>query len=148
MNKIRLENIFSELAISLASYDYERRDVRLLRELCDEVLGYKQIEEEIGIDLATLFKAQTRGFYFKDYQDNNEIKFSGNTFIVVGNQFVQTKPCYEVKETTLYSCYDPMKYPSPNMKVKDAHFWSWKTHPHFRLCDYGKTWALTKEELE
>ena len=108
----------------------------------------EDIEEELGIDLVTLFKALKNGFYFKDYQNNNEIRFSGNTFIRVGNQFVETKPCYEVKETTLYSCYNPLKYPSTSKKVEDAHFWSWKTHLHFRIDEYGKTWALTKEELE
>ena len=53
--------------------------------------------------LKIIEQAQTHGFYFKDYQNNNEIRFSGNTFIRVGNQFVETKPCYEVKEITLYS---------------------------------------------
>ena len=76
----------------------------------------EDIEEELGIDLVTLFKALKNGFYFKDYQNNNEIRFSGNTFIRVGNQFVETKPCYEVKETTLYSCYNPLKYPSTRRK--------------------------------
>lgn len=98
--------------------------------------------------LKIIEQAETRGFYFKDYQNNNEIRFSGNTFIRVGNQFVETKPCYEVKEITLYSCYNPLKYPSPSKKVEDAHFWSWKTHLHFRIDEYGKTWALTREELE
>ena len=97
--------------------------------------------------LKIIEQAQTHGFYFIDYQNNNEIRFSGNTFIRVGNQFVETKPCYEVKETTLYSCYNPLQYPSPSKKVEDAHFWSWKTHLHFRIENYGKTWALTKEEL-
>ncbi|MBO7715580.1 MAG: hypothetical protein J6S85_18600 [Methanobrevibacter sp.] len=98
--------------------------------------------------LKIIEQAETRGFYFKDYQNNNEIRFSGNSFIRVGNHFVQTKPCYEVKETTLYSCYNPLGYPSPSVKVEDAHFWSWKTHLHFRIDEHGKTWALTREELE
>lgn len=98
--------------------------------------------------LKIIEQAETRGFYFKDYQNNNEIMFSGNTFIRVGKHFVQAKPCYEVKEITLYSCYNPLEYPSPSVKVEDAHFWSWKTHLHFRIDEYGKTWALTKEELE
>ena len=97
--------------------------------------------------LKIIEQAQTWGFYFKDYQNNNKIMFS-DTFIRVGNEFVETKPCYEVKETTLYSCYNQLEYPSPSVKVEDAHFWSWKTHLHFRIDDYGKTWALTREELE
>lgn len=111
---------------------------------------WKTIENELKEyeQLKIIEQAETRGFYFKDYQNNNEIRFSGNSFIRVGNQFVETKPCYEVKETTLYSCYNPLQYPSPSKKVEDAHFWSWKTHLHFRIDEHGKTWALTREELE
>lgn len=98
---------------------------------------YKIIEE-----------ALTHGFYYKDYTENDEIRFSGNVFIRVGNHLVETKPCYAVKETTLYSCYNPLEYPSETKEVKDAHYWSWKTCLHFKIEDYGKTWALTKEELK
>lgn len=117
----------------------------LLKYTENEEIIIKELKEYAQLKI--IEQAQTHGFYFKDYQNNNEIRFSGNTFIRVRNQFVETKPCYEVKEITLYSCYNPLKYPSQSMKVEDAHFWSWKTHLHFSIDDYGKAWALTKEEL-
>lgn len=117
-------------------------------EICSSARAIIEKELKEYEQLKIIEQAQTRGFYFKDYQNNNEIRFSGNTFIRVGNYFVQTKPCYEVKETTLYSCYNPLQYPSPSKKVEDAHFWSWKAHLHFRIDEYGKTWASTREELE
>ena len=135
-------------------------EIRALERLRNTLLAegyYQDILQDVSIiekaineyeQIKIVIKALTYGFYFKDYQDNNRIGFSGNTFINVGNELVETKPCYEVKEVTLYSCFDPLKYPSPSIKVEDAHFWSWKTHLHFRIEDYGKTWALTKEELE
>ncbi len=98
--------------------------------------------------LEDIEQALTQGFYFKDYRDNDEIKFSGNVFIRVGDYLVETKPCYAVKETTLHSCYDSVKYPSETKEVKDAHYWSWESSLHFNIEDYGKTWALTREELE
>lgn len=111
MNRIRLENIFSELTIALASYDYERKDVRLLRELCDEVLCYKQIEEELGIDLVTMFKALEDGAWFK-----------------IGNRFYTDRPnlIRDIRQFTLQVPY----------------------HGFVNVKDYGKTWALTREELE
>lgn len=36
----------------------------------------EDIEEELGIDLITLFKALENGVWYKDYKDNDKIKFT------------------------------------------------------------------------
>lgn len=73
---------------------------------CLDKLGrLEDIEEELGFDLITLFKALQNGIYGK-----------------VGK---------EIKH------------------ISAPHFsWFKKEIYIFRLADYGKTWALTEEELE
>ena len=108
-----------------------------------EYKSLKNIEKELGIDLLILFKAYSFGFYSKE---NNEITYNRSGFVIVGKYLVKPKPVYAVKETTLNSSYygdvESMK------KVDDAHYWDWKTCKHWEIKDYGKTWALTREELE
>ena len=102
-----------------------------------------EIEDELGIELTTLYRALSRGIYYKE---DNHIFFTTNNIVLVSNELVQVKPTYAVKETTIKSCYygdcEPLKY------LKDAHYWDWKTCNHWKLKDYGVTWSLTKEELE
>ena len=37
---------------------------------------YRKIEEELGVDLITLFTALEKGVWYKDYKDNDKIKFT------------------------------------------------------------------------
>lgn len=72
------------------------------------------LEQEMGIDLVTLFTAIRDGVFVKD--DDNII---------------------DLREDCLYLSYN-------------GHRWILEPY-HFGLFefeDYGKTWALTKEELE
>ena len=111
---------------------------------CVDKLGrLEDIEEELGIDLITLLKASSFGFYSKE---NNEITYKRSGVVIVGKYLVETKPVYAVKETTLNSSY----YGDvESMKIVDnAYYWEWKTCKHWEIKNYGKTWALTKEELE
>ncbi len=71
----------------------------------------EDIEEELGIDLITLFKALKSGVYYK-YKDMGVEKIS------------------KLRPITIHK----------NTIVCDYH-----TYKYFK--DYGKTWALTKEEL-
>lgn len=65
---------------------------------------YKEIEEELGIDLVTLFKALKNGIYGK-----------------IGNK---------------------------NEHILAPHLsWHYREIYIFKIKDYGKTWALTKEKL-
>ena len=68
----------------------------------------EDVEDELGIDLITLFKAITDGFYYKDGFGDIEHLDKQTLHLLVGNRF------QELKE---------------------------------QIKDYGKTWALTKEEL-
>ena len=90
-----------------------------LREYEKEKLAFEKleqiedIEEELGIDLVTLFKALKDGVYYK-YKYGYEYRIS------------KCRKCYLTGNRTLVVDYHTYKY----------------------LCDYGKTWALTKEELQ
>lgn len=73
---------------------------------------HKAIEQELGIDLVTLFKALKNGCYIKPWE---EIKYS-----------------YEIRTGS----------DNINLFLLDEN------DNDYSLKDYGKTWALTKEELE
>ena len=78
----------------------------------------ENLEEELGIDLITLFKALKQMFVF--HKENVEIELIGIHF-------------KSIKSNELYLFGF----------VKDT------VHAvYLNLKDYGKTWALTKEELE
>lgn len=72
-------------------------------------------EEELGIDLSTLFKALKNGIYDKVENRNVSVYLTWHNYL---------------KEIVLF--YDDL-------------------NPYYSGCyqfkDYGKTWALTKEEL-
>lgn len=90
---------------------------------CSQKLGrYEDIEEELGIDFITLFKALKNGFYSID----------------------KNKHIYTMKPTkgnggsiNFYTCLECI--------IAEDTFGDQYI---FSLKDYGKTWALTKEELE
>ena len=79
-------------------------------ELCE----YRMLEQGLGIDLATLFKALNNGVYFEKDKKHHivalDLGSSGNYRL-----------SYEIIDGFFESVY---------------------------AKDYGKTWALTKEELE
>ena len=90
---------------------------------CINKLGQlEDIEEELDIDLATLFKALKNGVYFKYIFID---KHSGIIELIEFSDFVDI-------------CYDP-----------DTNEWfiDIKGQSHNTTKNYGKTWALTKEEL-
>ena len=91
----------------------------------------EDIEEEIGIDLITLFKALNKGFYIKY---NNKIvhippdkNITVNFWYNIINVSIPPKFFIDCKKGTDYSS-----------ETIDEEYW---------FKDYGKTWALTKEEL-
>jgi len=75
---------------------------------------YKTLEDELGIDLITLFKALKQGYIYYPIDCPND--------------------CYKYKIECLY-----MK-PRIHLYVADGVGGCY-------MEDYGKTWALTKEEL-
>ena len=89
------------------------------RECCDKLGELEDIEEEIGIDLITLFKALKDGIYFKHHYygiDHRQVSYITRTALVYR-----------------YSSWGD---------DEDIHF------TYYDYNDYGKTWALTKEELK
>lgn len=92
----------------------------------------EDIEEELGIDLITLFKALQNGFYDKEdnfYKDDEET----NRVIHIGsNGSIEHFNYFTI------SVYD---------LVKDKSVYTIECVNDFWLSDYGKTWALTKKEL-
>lgn len=107
----------------------EDHNIETLEEL-DGLLLYakqiKDIEEELGFDLIKLFKAFKNGAWFKNPYYKNEINFIENYSFSIDfdNQRFDIRMVYFVK---------PYDY-----KTGGALFF---------FKDYGKTWALTKEEL-
>ena len=92
-----------------------------------ELLEYKSIEEQLGIDLVTYFKAMVNGVYYD--AGGKTIKYhkvDGEHFIDIDIQHQMLDLMYV--ESFRYNCY------LLEMSLK--------------TYDYGKTWALTKEELE
>lgn len=80
----------------------------------------EDIEEESGIDLATFIKIFEKGIFVKNESTNNKIEYWSPFDIKVIKSTYQTDICYiRSKKNKYVGCFN-----------------------------YGKTWALTKEELE
>ena len=91
-------------------------------EALDKLGQLEDIEEELGIDLITLFKALKNGFWSID----------------------KNKHIYKMKPTKgnggAMSYYASLDY----IITEDTYY----DEEYFLLKDYGKTWALTRKELE
>lgn len=88
----------------------------------------EDIEDELGIDLITLFKAiMNDGLVYIKFDDNLSKCFNGNNIFVIDIGI-----CCKWN----FKCYPCFTVPFGTFEVT------------FYLKDYGKTWALTKEELE
>lgn len=100
-------------------FPYKLKDEELSTELDSlHKLGQlEDIEEEIGIDLIILFKALKNGIYWKD--DNGKFYY------------------FDLKGSVL-DFNEKMIVDNP---IDDVY------GETFLLKEYGKTWALTKEEL-
>ena len=84
-----------------------------------QVIGrYEEIEEQIGIDLIILFNALVNGFYIK-YKKLDGYSYG---FVRGGDQYLHLNVIDESIELAA---------------TKDKYYFK----------DYGKKWALTKEEL-
>ena len=97
---------------------------RLKNEAIDKLGEHEDIEEELGIDLITLFKALTQGVYAKyTVVWEPEIKKEIGKFSVC-----LVRNLFGLKGWFIMA------------GCKEPDFWE--------LNEYGKTWALTKEELQ
>lgn len=83
----------------------------------------EDIEEELGIELLTLFKALKNGIYYKE-------TLSGRIYEKYINEF-------------LYISFEDKAL----IYLTDDFAHSTSMFMYYEFDDYGKTWALTKEEL-
>lgn len=91
----------------------------------------EDIEEELGIDLVTLFKALKNGIWASMYGEKVE-KGTTLTFI---------------NKNVLVIIFEPF-IPEEDFKPHFIYRWGMPNdYSIYYLKDYGKTWALTKEEL-
>ena len=88
----------------------------MVKKAIDKLGQLEDVEEKLGIDLVTLFKAMKDGVYISD--GHNNIEYQSPSFLRFTDCFFQIE--------TDDGLYDSI------------HLYK----------DYGKTWALTKEELK
>lgn len=120
----RLTELYTDLEIEIHNSEPEARHLEkgdfrpknnaLLSDCVQKLGQLEDIEDELGIDLITLFKANLKGVYLKDLD---------------------------------------VKFPVMLRMGEFNHAISLHTSTHLgnvmlKVEDYGKTWALTKEELE
>lgn len=99
------------------TYDrYEGIECNEFEKICDELIEYKGLEAELGIDLITLFKALKDGIIVVDdnYECHGLSKYRGQEIDL--NIFLK------------------------RLEIKFVGCWN--------LSDYGKTWDLSRNELE
>ena len=119
------KQLINQLCYEYSTKNYNEEKLRTTHEIKKKLNlleEYKKIEEELGIDLITLFKALKNGFYHID----------------------KNKHIYTTKPTkgnggsmNFYTCLECI--------IAEDTFGDQYI---FSLKDYGKTWALTKEELK
>ena len=90
--------------------------------VCAKLGKIEDIEEDLGIDLVTLFKALKKGIWFK--RDDGLI----------------------VTRTITYIGRFGLTYIGDSLGNDDGDYPN--VFNYYPYKDYGKTWALTKEELE
>lgn len=89
--------------------------------MCKELWKYKDIEEELGIDLITLFNALRNGVYYR--MSSGQIT-KDYVFLISNNMNIGQVSKLDYSFMTCFEKHTLL------------------------FADYGKTWALTKEELE
>ena len=110
---------------TLPCYEKERIAFNKLEQIED-------IEEELGIDLVTLFKALKQDTLFvKTAIDIKETIKNGEGWAMKSLMLEDGK----------LIIFTDILYPNEFTKKE------WLTPMRLQLSDYGKTWALTKEEL-
>ena len=93
----------------------------------------EDIEDELGIDLITLFKAIHNGVWAKNSEQ-------GIHFISMIDWVCEVSKIHNIDGTTYLKPLYQFNVWEGNSEDKDDFV--------YYLKDYSKTWALTKEELE
>ena len=104
----------------------------LFRDIYCKLQDLEDIEEENGIDLITLFKALKDGFY---------IKYKGKIVHIFPDKHITINFWYKT-----INVFIPPKFFIDCKKGTD--YLSEAIDEEYWFKDYGKTFALTREELE
>ena len=100
------------------------KNLHILQELVDKLSQLEDIEEELGIDLVTLFKAlKSKEVIYKRKRGIVHRETTLETYVILGLAF----------DDEYYGLWVYDKFGDEMLLY---------------VKDYGKTWALTKEELE
>ena len=103
------------------TYDrYEGIESNEFERICDELIEYKSLEEELGIDLITLFKALKQGIWYKFKTGN--IQYISDTYLSL--EFYFDHYAFWINEFSRFN------------------------GKYINLKDYGTKWSLRKEDLE
>ena len=94
---------------------------RTIKKDLDRLEEYRKFEEELDIDLITLFKALKNGIYYFAY-DGQLV----HDYVSLINNYIDA------------GAHDKLSYSFMTLLEKQI----------LLFADYSKTWALTKEELE
>ena len=104
-----------------------------VRDALQKLATLEDVEEELGIDLITLFKAlEQETLFIKTETDIRETLKAGEGWGMKHFEFEDGEPI--IFAQIMYS---------NGFTGKD-----WLTPLRLKLSDYGKSWALTKEELK
>lgn len=90
----------------------------------DKLSKLEDLEEELGVPLEVLFKALKEGVYAK-FEEGKILETNIKLYYGCGNEFKIRVVCLEIGQ------YEDFEWDD-----------------YLFVKDYGKTWALTKEELE
>lgn len=106
----------------IGGYDYVD-ELDNLDPIVNKLGQLEDIEDELGIDLVTFHKALKNGVYYKVIEKSsvNYGKIFFDKYVIWGWNQSSDGTYYAIMQSELQA---------------------------FNLKDYGKTWALTKEELE
>ena len=120
------ENVLTE-----TSPMYELGEWADNEEALDKLGQLEDLEDELEIDLLTLFKALNKGFYIK-----------------YNNKIVHIHPDKNITVNFWYNLINVSIPPKFFIDCKKgADYLSEEIDEEYWFKDYGKTWALTKEEL-
>lgn len=111
LQKTRKVKVDEYSEIGYSQYNYNN-------DLWNKVKAIEDIEEELGINLTTLFKALKNGIFVEEQNTTEkEIVF---------------------EQVTFFYNYKMLLFKQPRKEIGKGR----------NISQYGKTWALTKEELE
>lgn len=119
-------------------YDYTTNELELVKKLGQ----LEDIEDELGIDLITLFKALKNGCWVREGLFGTCYLKGKPTFIPSADLHLNFYNYYNEKENS--NNYDETEFEKAfclfDMTYEDINNIA-------KVKDYAKTWALTKEEL-